>query len=223
MECIEQVRAQTYRPLEHCIVSDGPDPELARLMQNEHINEMEAELFRGRHKTRKEPSGVPIKFVELGRNWSSFLTLSFSAAPFQVAQWLASGDMLMWLSDDQLITPDHVEKLVALMEEKRADFVYPVHGYWAAGDRRKTLRIAGYDPPREGQISHALYRVELLDYMGFTTHVGCGTDWHQIQAWMAAGARWAMLPERTFAHRIDRIGDAGQPRGRLLLRGHEEP
>lgn len=220
-ECIEQVRGQTYRPIEHCIVSDGPDPELAGHIKTLQIEEMEAGIFHGEHGTPPEPSGVPIKFLELGRNWSSKLTLSFAAVPFQVAQWMASGDMLMWLSDDQEITPDHVEKLVTLMEETQSDFVYPIHGFWQLGDPKQRIRMAASNPPREGDISHVLFRWELLDHMGFETHRGSGADWAQIDGWIKTGARYAMLPEMTFLHRIDRMGDAGVPRTRLSLRGDD--
>lgn len=205
LRTIENLREQTYRPLEHCIVSDGPDPVLRALI---------ADL---------PPSDVPIKFVETGRQWSHFLAASISAVPFQVAQWLASGDCLMWLSDDEYMDSDHVESLVTLLEETDSDFVYPLVEVWFAPGIRLAQMIVGSDPPALGSITHALYRAELLDHRGFMTHVGSGTDWDQVSHWIAAGARWAMLPRVTLSHRADKIGEGPDYRtARQPLRGHAD-
>ena len=202
LEAIENVREQTYRPLEHCIVSDGPDLALRQML--------------GAHRG----SDVPTRFVETGRQWSQFLAASISAVPFQVAQWLASGDYLMWLSDDERLTPDHVESLVNLLEETDSDFVYPRVEVWNPAGYQSVI---GTDPPQLGGITHALFRAELLDYRGFTTHIGSGTDWDQIRHWMEAGARWAMLDRITLRHRIDKMGEGPDYREmRQPLRGHRE-
>src|SRR5690606_13352843 len=87
METVENVRQQSYRPLEHVIVSDGPDPTLRdtiALLQRE-----------------ADPADPPIRFLELGRNWSTYLTNSMSAVPFAVAQWMAAGEYLCWWADDE--------------------------------------------------------------------------------------------------------------------------
>ena len=100
-EAIANVREQTYRPLEHCIVSDGPDAALADLIENV-----------------RTLTDVPIRFVELGRQWSEFLGDSMSAAPYKVAQFLARGEYQMWLADDErMLVPDYVERMVRTLEE----------------------------------------------------------------------------------------------------------
>lgn len=207
-ELIENLATQTYRPIEHCIVAEPS--------ADEAVN---AEVRRVVDHARGQ-ADIPITFVETGRHWSGFLANSISAVPYQMAQWLARGAYLMWLADDERLTPNHVEDLVALAEEAEADFVYPLQGcYWRGAISRHVNWIGG-PVPQYGQITHALYRAELLDYRGFEINVGSGTDWDQVRHWMAAGARWAFLPKQTFTHRVDKAGDTGARRTRQPLRGH---
>lgn len=207
-ELIVNLREQTYRPLELCVAMEPS--------RDEAIN---AE-YRAMIVNERTNPALPITFVELGRHWSAFLANSISAVPFQVAQWLASGDVLMWAADDERMTPDHVEKLVALMEREQADFVYPLQGCYHRAQPTRHMNWIGSPTPRYGQITHAVYRAELLDYCGFEVNVGSGTDWFQVRSWMEAGARWAFLPEKTFTHRVDKSGDAGARLTRQPLRGH---
>jgi hypothetical protein len=188
MGAIENIRAQTYRPLEHVIVADGPDSELRQRMVG---------LCRY--------ADVPITFVELGFWSSGLFTDSISAAPFMVAQLLARGEYQIWWADDErALTNDHIEKLVDLLELYDADFVYPkVEMTWPNSDRKV---IIGGNPPRRGDFTHALYRRDLLDKgMLFRTHVGSGTDADCLERVMGRqGVRWAFLPEVTFTHRVDK-------------------
>lgn len=187
LECIENVRAQSYRPLEHVIVSDGPDPELRDLI------------------AREQGSDVPIIFAELGKWWSGILRDSISAAPFMVAQLLARGDYGVWWADDErALVPDHVERLVNAIEEFDLDFAYPLVECWPVG-RPGTRMVIGSNPPRNGQITHCLYRADALDKGGlFRTHVGSGSDWDAISRMMDSGCRWGMVNEVTFSHRVDK-------------------
>ena len=204
LACIQQVRAQTYRPLEHVMVHDGPNPELRRRVTADWYPE------------------VPLIFQELGRVWSDEFAYSRSAPPYQVAQLLASGPLQMWLADDEEMDPDHIKLLVNLLEETRSDFVYSkAVWYTAPGLQPPMAYIIGTYPPRPDQITNALYRIELLDYGKFETHVGRGTDWHQVGRWMEAGARYAMLDHVTFRHRADQIGGSDVTTEKRKLRGHE--
>lgn len=206
MEMIENIRAQTYRPLEMIIVSDGPDSALATDL-----------VMRG----QPWVEAPPIRFVELGRNWSSFLAASLSAVPFQVAQWLARGDLLLWCADDERFEPDHIESLVDLLQRTDSDFVYSRCRVWSVDSTPDDYTEIGTDPPQLGQVTNALYRAELLDYRGFREHVGSGSDWDQVDGWMQAGARWAMLDRATMSHRRDKSGEGPDYRSqRQILRGH---
>ena len=188
---IENVRQQTYRPLEHIIVADGPDPDL--------------ELWNAQGWPYAAGGmDVPIRFVELGFHSSSVLTNSISAAPFMTAQLLARGDYQMWLADDErMLVDDHIEMLVDLLELYDADFAYPkVEMTWPDSDRKN---IIGMNPPRNGQFTHCLYRQDALDKGAlFRTHVGSGTDWEACSRLMASGARWVFNPAVTLTHRVDK-------------------
>lgn len=189
LEAIENLREQTYRPLEHIVVSDGPDPVLRELVARESGYQ-----------------DVPITFVELGRNWSTYLTDSMSAVPFGVAQWMARGDLIMWLADDErLLVPDAIESMVGLLEASDADFVYPkVEFYWRG--RTEKRFVLGEPFPREGTFTHCLHRADILDvpHGGFQTHVGAANDHEQVRRWIAAGKTWAFLDRVTLSHRIDK-------------------
>jgi hypothetical protein len=210
-ECVYQVRAQTYRPLEHIIVSDGPDEALRDLICALKLQQV--------HDHEKR---VPINFQETGRVWSDEFTCSDGAAAFQVAQLLARGPWQMWLSDDEEMEPDHVEVLMDLIEETQSDFAYS-KAHWYTADRPGLPRISniiGTIPPTPSQITNCIYSTALLDYGKFETHQGRGTDWNQVDAWIKAGARYSFLDRVTFKHRADQIGGVNSNVTKQVLRGH---
>jgi glycosyltransferase involved in cell wall biosynthesis len=216
-QAMSNVQSQIYPNVEHIIVSDGPDAELAAWFNRDTD-------FIANHDTQLAPSRFPIRFVELGRNWSSFLAASMSAVPFQVAQWMARGDLLLWCADDDRFEPDHIESLVDLLQSTDSDFVYSRCRVWSVDSTPDDYEEIGTDPPRLGQVTNALYRAELLDYRGFRTHIGSGSDWDQVTGWMEAGARWAMLDRVTMSHRKDKNGEGPDYRSqRQILRGHYAP
>lgn len=192
---IDNVRAQSYRPLEHVIVHDGPDARFARGMGLDGLG--------GPVEAAGRVAGVPIKAAQLGRNWSTFLTNSHSVAPFMVAQMLAAGDYQVWMSDDErFLHPDAIADLVDLLEAGPYDFVSSlVEVYLATAPDRRWV-VGGPELSR-GSITHALYRAELLDSGMFRPHVGSGSDWDQVERWVAGGARYGFLPKVGFSHRSD--------------------
>jgi glycosyltransferase involved in cell wall biosynthesis len=187
---IENVRAQTYRPLEHVVVSDGPDPETARVA----IDPLDCA-------ERVDPErDVALRFAVLGRNWSSYLDDSFCAAPITVAMLVASGEYQSWLADDERMDPDHVESLVEALEASGADFAYSKVRLW--GEGRPTY-VIGTDPPVSGQITNCLYRTELLKHGLFPFGAGMTADWACISRWQSRGARHAFVDRETLSHRVD--------------------
>lgn len=201
MEAIENVRAQTYRPLEHVIVSDGEDDELARL-----IRRSDNEHGRAAYDCRKPNGGkyVPIRFAELGRNWTGELRGSHAAAPMIVGQLMARGEYHIFWADDERATPDHIASLVELCETTGAEFAYSQTEMYLR-DHPETRWIIGQKRPEYGHITNCLYRASLLDKARgpFRTHVDAN-DWDQIRRFMEGGARWAFLPRVTLTHRADR-------------------
>jgi len=187
---IENVRAQTYRPLEHVIVSDGIDRETARVA----VGALDCA------ETLDPSRDVAVRFVPLGRNWSSYLDDSFCAAPTTVAMLLASGDYQTWLADDERMEPDHISSLMEKLVAAGADFAYGrVELWWESGRRE----VIGADPPRCGQITNCLYRTELLKRGLFPFGAGMTADWACISQWQSRGARHAFVDRVTLSHRVD--------------------
>lgn len=184
---IQNVREQTYRPLEHVIVSDGADRATAKVA----VFALDC----------AETADVLVRYVSLGRNWSTYLPASFCAAPTTVAMLVARGDYQVWLADDERMSPDHIALLVDALEAKGADFAYSkVELTWPDSDRRV---IIGTDPPQEGQITNCLYRTDLLKRGLYPFGAGMTSDWACIRQWMEAGAVWAFVDRVTLTHRVD--------------------
>jgi glycosyltransferase involved in cell wall biosynthesis len=194
---IENVRAQTYRPLEHVIVSDGPDHTLDFLLNEEDEHRWDDD-------GNEDPRWVQIRYASLGFWSSGLLTNSISAAPFMVAQLLARGDYQITLSDDErFLDPDAITKLVDNLEAYDAGFAYSKAELTFAWNNPSM--VIGTDPPSSGQITQFLYQRELLNTgMLFRTHVGSATDWDAVSRTMANGGRWAFVPEVLVTHRADK-------------------
>lgn len=209
LETVAHLADQSYPNLEHCVAVEGEPTDV-----EDTVRQIEQAASR---------SHVPTRVVGLGRWWSRFLAASCSTAPFLVAQLMARGPLQMWAADDERFDPDHVERLVDLLESTDSDFVYGYVRLVPAPGIPMLAHVIGSDPPRLGQVTHALYRAELLDYRMFTFGVGSATDWDQIGAWVQAGARWAMLDDVTMVHRLDKLGEGDNFRAeRQPLRGHRE-
>lgn len=188
-EAIENVERQDYPNIEHVIIAEGPDPKLDDLIRY----------------WSRPPKRVPIRYVSLGRNWSSFLTDSYCAAPAMVGQLVASGDVHSLLCDDERMTMDYLSTMVDALHEHNVDFCYPRVAFsrwdWPAGH---VIGI-GSDPPQVGQITTAVYRASLLDKAGgpYRTHLGHESDWAMIRRWLDSGATYTFVDKVLFSHRDD--------------------
>lgn len=165
--CIPSVEAQTYSNVEHIIVSDGPEEE------TENIS------------------------LQLGRNWRSFSNgESFGAIPRLVGAYMATGDYICYLDDDNEYEPEHVERLVEYIEKHGVDFVY---------SQMKTtdgIKI-GSTPPRHGTIDTnlILHKAELLNTATWRPS-GYADDWDIVERWLDSGATWKHLPEVTVKYYV---------------------
>lgn len=188
-ETVERIREQTYRPLEHLVISDGPDPAVRALVAAE----------------RGYPD-VAIRCVELARNWSGLMPASFGIAPLTVGYLAARGEYIApWCDDERALAPDHLERLVDLLEATGADFAYPRVRIWRNGDPDgPETAVIGTDPPAYCQITHYVFRASCLWRFGLPAWGTHPVDWSLIDQWMRAGATWAMLDDVTFSHRLDR-------------------
>lgn len=194
LETVANVREQSYPNLEHIIVSDGPDPELRHVLWQ--AGHRPADVFRDGGPSR-------LQVVELGRWWTGFMPDSFGIGAILAGLLLARGEYLTWQCDDERATPHHYAALIGLLEAHGVDFAYPRVQFYRNGQRPEEGFQIGSDPPMHGQFTHSVFRASILKRAmpAWGTHP---VDWSLCQAWMQAGASWAMLPDVTFSHRADR-------------------
>lgn len=199
-EVIKNIAEQTYRPKELIIISDGPDKEFMDAIYADYIDCTD---FNN------------LSVVDLGRNWSGLDPSSFGIAPLLTGYLVASGDYIMpWCDDECALVPDHIKKLVSLIEEPTThhrlsglfypDFVYPKVHIWRNGaPNNHENKIIGTNPPEHGQITHYLFRADNLVRFGYPDWSSHPVDWSLIEKWMKNGAICNMLDEVTFEHRLD--------------------
>jgi glycosyltransferase involved in cell wall biosynthesis len=170
--CLPSVFNQTHPDVEAVVVSDGPDPELAALLD-----------------------GQPgVRFAALPDHLAHPNNRGGRAR--NAAADLATGDILAYLDDDNAWRPSHLERLVAALEaDPAADFAYS----------RMLVHPAGYEvgsaPPACNHIDTSLLACRRHVPARFGRWAVPGgayaIDWELIAAWLAAGARWAFVPEVT--------------------------
>jgi glycosyltransferase involved in cell wall biosynthesis len=168
--CIPSVRAQTYAPIEHIVVIDGPDPDLA------------AEL------AALDP---PVTWDTLpdhqGPQWGTRARLR--------GLELATGTIICYLDDDDAYRPGHVATLVKALEgDPGAGFAYSL----MASHDGEAEHIIGSSPPCCGTIGTPMiaHRRSVLD-LGSWGPPGPVEDWQMVARWIANGARYVHVEEVT--------------------------
>ena len=106
-DCIDSVRNQTYDNVEHIVVVDG--------------------------KGRWEKADEILKASEYPRQTKEHLCVLPYATGinrynghrvYGAATYFADGDFHLWLDDDNIIEPNHIESLVKLVQEKGLNWAY---------------------------------------------------------------------------------------------------
>jgi glycosyltransferase involved in cell wall biosynthesis len=171
--CVPSVAAQSYWPLEHIIVSDGPDP----VLRPKRAPLMPSTAVRIEELPEHDPEA----------QWGHYARLHGID--------LAKGEYIAYLDDDNSWHADHLRLLVRALEETGADFAYPRMAVHGRGEY-----VIGTDPPSPGHIdtSMIVHRRELLNVATWRWHPGIPTiDWDLVSRWMAAGATWVRVPSVT--------------------------
>jgi glycosyltransferase involved in cell wall biosynthesis len=106
-ECIESVRAQTYKNVEHIVVVDGKE----RWQKADEIL-LAAEF----------PNGVNEHVCVLP--YPTGTNRYNGHRVYGAATYFADGDYHIWLDDDNVLEPNHVESLVKLVQEKNLDWAF---------------------------------------------------------------------------------------------------
>lgn len=166
--CIPSVRAQTFPKIQHVVVSDGPDPDL--------------------------DLGPSVVFDQLPDHPEG--PTDYGSRARNRGLELASGDYIAYLDDDNAYRPDHVERLVAALDENPdADFAFSML-------LTTTGHLIGSPPPNYGAIDTSL----IMHRAGVPQRLGWwpepheladdkhAPDWGVVKRWLDAGAKWVHVP-----------------------------
>lgn len=162
--CIPSVQVQTCNDLEHIVVSDGPDPELVRLLAE-------------RYPPWRHP---PVRFAELPSHIGSW-----GGPGRALGAALAQGTYIAYLDDDDAYRPVHVATLATALElHPEVGFVHSAMvAHLPSGARLK------YSGPPGVMLGTPMimHRRELLDIATWPS--GLHEDTALVQAWMDAGVK----------------------------------
>jgi glycosyltransferase involved in cell wall biosynthesis len=177
---IPSVKAQTYHDVEHLVVIDGRDPVFVKALEEAGYGFDDPKY----------------RITYLGRNWTSFSgDGGMGIVARQVGAWMAAGDYIAYLDDDDTWMPHHLETMVSLLESRNVDFVT---GSWRRGDGSR----GGSAPPKVGNTGGCgyVFRTEMLKRgpQCWWWLDGYCSDGLIAERWAADGCTWAHNDEPTY-------------------------
>lgn len=172
--CIPSVQAQDYPNVEHVIVSDGPDPELAAKISS---------LEPGRH---------PIRFWQIPVREE----IKYGTRARRYGIQRAVGDLIGYNDDDDALKPQHCRRHVeALLANP--DALWSKSAMISQSPGGPVNIGMGHDPAA-GSIGTPMvvHRRELLDVATWG-EPGAFEDWELFSQWVDAGAKLVQIDEFT--------------------------
>jgi glycosyltransferase involved in cell wall biosynthesis len=175
--CIPAVRDQTYPNVEHLIVSDGPDAELANKLFPPFRTGGRSQWFTNLPEHDPAP------------HWGHLARLH--------GLTFASGEFITYCDDDDVLRPKHCELLVnALLEHPEAGWAYSrmlSHRFEDEG-----VSEIGVGPPSCGNIGTPMimHRREILEH-GTWGPASEFEDWELVNRWLHAGVEYVAVDEIT--------------------------
>jgi len=106
-ECIRSVREQTYSNIEHIVVVDG----------RERWSAADPILFATGFPSPPKEHLCVLPYPTGTNRYNGHRV-------YGAATYFADGDYHIWLDDDNVLEPDHIEKLVKLVQEKNLDWAF---------------------------------------------------------------------------------------------------
>jgi hypothetical protein len=173
--CVPSVRAQSYPAVEHIIVSDGPDPELAKELPDRAGPRSQYLFQLAEHSPEK--------------HWGHLARLH--------GLEMASGELIAYCDDDDALRPEHCALLAAALAK------HPEAG-WASSFMAshrppdETVTEIGYGSPSAGNIGTPMimHRREILEH-GTWGPASDFEDWNLVNRWIHAGAGHVQVEEVT--------------------------
>lgn len=167
--CLPSVYAQTI-PVEHVVVSDGPDPVLRGLLAH-----------------------TDIVYAEVAEHADD--DCNYGARARNRGLEVATGDLVAYLDDDNAFRPQHVQRLAEALEaHPDRDFAYSRMYRHGLGDE------IGAEPPEHGRVDSSIlmHRAGGEKKFGlWPVPSPYEVDWEFVKAWVLAGATWVFVPEVT--------------------------
>lgn len=173
--CIPSVQAQGYPDVEHIVVSDGPDPELAAQLSYPWLDGLRNLWYRELPEHRLPP------------NYGHYAR--------RAALELASGEYITYNDDDDALRPMHCQLLAAALDENPgAGFaVSRMLSHGPHGDS-----VIGWGPLACGNVGTPMimHRREILEH-GTWGPPSTLEDWEVVLKWLNAGIGYVNVDAET--------------------------
>lgn len=184
--CMLSVAKQTYRPLEHVIVSDA-DPQFPHA-------EFELFCYQLKQQYDYEITFVMLDDHEVPSWWGNKAKREIIVC--------SSGELQGWCDDDDVLRPRHVELLAnGLKEAPEAGFAFSkiwicpdAHVLKSVNPQNELKVHGGVNYPDVASIhtpNVLMYRRELDDIS--TWRPEPGPEWELVKRWLAAGVKWTCV------------------------------